>query len=271
MLRHRRKEGKGLMTVRHFNPIKVLAIVGGVIALGSGLWLVLPSILSRVPGVGQVGHWSAVPVLVLLWLALPPRFKALHGPVTLRGSVLIDAPRSAVWHRVLPHPGRKHFFRAVAEIIEVENDPDRFDLRFDPETAKDAPCLQLRIDDIQDHAAIRLSYLNAKDCPLWSKDLQGSEYRLETEGLKTRLTVIDRLDMLRLSSFVAMLFRNPCKASAIRVQQLCEHCPETSQLAGSDADGTAAEKGWEPVARRAGLGVCAVMAVLAVLGYWSVA
>lgn len=256
------------MTAGRIISIKVLAPAGALVfALALFFWGAKGG-FSNIKNLDLVQNWPVVLALVLLWFVLPSRFKCLHRPLTLRSSVLIDAPLSAVWHRVLLHPGRKHFFPGVIEILGDEIDSDHFSLRFDPVGKGDVPLLQLRVDEIIDHAFLRIIYLNAADCPMWSKDLKSSEYIVEREGFRTRLTIVEQVEKINASAVVAILFLRPCKTSALRIKTLCETCSEISLRARLIDPTCDKNNGWERITHRGAIWVCSAMTFLSLLGVW---
>lgn len=257
------------MTAGRMISNKVLAAAGALVFAVAPLFLILTTTFTGIKPLGLVQYWSIVLALVLLWFVLPSKFRSVRWPITLRSSILIDAPLSAVWHRVLPHPGRKHFCRDVIEILGDESDPDHFSLRLDPEGRGEVPLLQLHVEQVIDHAFLRIAYLNADACPIWSRDLTGSEYIVEREGICTRLTVVERLDKIRVSTLASILFLSPCKRSAARVKTLCEGCSETSSLARMIDSTPNVNNGWERVSNRGGLWLCTGMAIFSLLVAWS--
>lgn len=111
-----------------------------------------------------------------------------------------------------------------------------------------------------------MSYLNIDAYPLWAGDLVRSEYFLERVEGKTRETLIETLDKLRLSTVLSLFVLNPCRDAMKRVKALCEGTPDESWMTWMQAqvdDHESSGAGGGPIAN-IGLMVCLSLSVFGV-------
>ncbi|WP_432816769.1 hypothetical protein [Sulfitobacter sp. JB4-11] len=222
------------MTFRRMFAIALAATVGLLfLAVLGGLAMGLMGLLLQaIPGLSWMSNWMVLPLICVVWSWLPSRFKSWPCTYEIRGSAIIDAPPNEVWRWVFPQPGTPYFLKDVQDIKAVDSRRDRVDLVFDGEAAgQTLPPLEVQLEEVDPQNYLRMSYLNGDAYPLWTADLVKSEYWLEREGEKTRLTLIETLDRLRVSTVLALLFLNPCKDAMKIVQACCTGQPDTSRMA----------------------------------------
>ena len=75
-----------------------------------------------------------------------------------------------------------------------------------------------------------MRYLNLQDYPSWSKDLLQTEYFLEPSDAGVKVTMVETLERLRLSSIVSLFMLNPCRDGLLRVKALSEGQPDQSWM-----------------------------------------
>jgi hypothetical protein len=92
-----------------------------------------------------------------------------------------------------------------------------------------------------------------------------SEYFLEHMGDQTRVTLIEHLDKIRVSTVLSLLFLNPCKDSARRAKAFCEGTPDPSFMGRINAQINADGIGQDDLSRSTryvGLMMCAMVTIV---------
>lgn len=191
----------------------------------------------------QVG-WGVLLAIGIVWQLLPDRYKVLHRIYEIRGEALVDAPIADVWDTVLPQPGLEYYSSTVTKVTAVEAQPERLDLHTNGQGfAGPLPPLKAVLEKVEPHSYLRMSYLNMDAYPLWAGVLVSSEYFLEWVEGKTRVTLIETLDKLRISTVLSLFALNPCRDAMKRVKALCEGTPDESWLTWMHAQVDAHENG----------------------------
>lgn len=216
-----------------------IVLVALALTVGFVLVTVLSAVLLGMAGliisyfVGDDWHigWGIVFAVGILWKFLPDKFKALHRIYEIRGEVLIDAPLATVWETVLPQPGLEYHSHTVTKVTAVEGEPKRVDLHTDG-AGLDGPLppLEAVLEEVEPYSYFRMSYLNIDAYPLWAGDLVKSEYFLERAEGKTRVTLIETVDKLRISTVLSLFALNPCRDAMQRVKALCEGTRDESWM-----------------------------------------
>ena len=218
-----------------------VALILGVVVLAVVNHLLMGAV-SRIPGLGWMQGWSGIAVLIVGWILLPERFKAVPIAYDIRGTTLIDASGHRIWQLMRPTAGAPYFLSSVTEVREVAGEPDRLDLQFDTRMTNEGHALMVRVEEEEPLSYLRLGYLNAEVFPLWSKDLVSTEQFMERENGLWRVTHIDHLDKLRISTVLALLFLNPSRDGLSRLKALSEGTADPSWMgrmsAGIGPDGS---------------------------------
>lgn len=175
--------------------------------------------------------WGTLFVFGILWTFLPDKYKAIHRIYEIRGEALVDAPLASVWDTVLPQPGREYHSGSVTKVTAVQGQPDRLDLHTNGEGfSGPLPPLEVVLEEVEPYSYFRMTYLNMDAYPLWAGDLVKSEYFLERADGKTRVTLIETLDKIRVSTVLSLFALNPCRDAMQRVKALCEGTPDESWM-----------------------------------------
>ena len=231
--------------------------------------------LARMPGLGWFDGWSVGLTLLAIWALLPKSYKVWHRDYEIRGSVLIDAPAERIWRLLRPTPGQPYFLNTVSEIRAVDGAPARVDMLFHPTAAASRlPPLQCVIEAEERLVHLRLGYLNREAFPLWSRDLVASEYTMRRDKGQWRVTHVERLDKLRVTTVLALLFINPCHDGICRLKALSEGTPDPSLL-GRIAQGAVPGGAWPAEMARGvqvvGATVCVVLTAFTFGLLWVIA
>ena len=240
-----------------------LALVMLVI-VGSIVLYILANVLSVLPGLGWVEGWMIFVAALIFGPHIPERFTTLPFAREIRGSVVIDAPLAEVWHRVMPRAGAEHYLNTIKQVDDLG--PGTVGLTFqDPDANVPRAPLRTRIDILDPMTHFRLTYENSADYPSWTADLVSSEYLFEDLDGRTRLTLVESLDKLRLSALAALIALNPCKDALRRAKALCEGKKDKSwigRLANQLEPDIAGKTELQSNARSVGFMMCVLVAVL---------
>ncbi len=259
--------------------LRTLALIAGFIVVIVALTLVFDRV-ARASGMTWLDNLSPTWFVVLLFLLVPSRYRALPIRWRIVGSAVIAAPIEQIWPRLVPRPGNPYHESTITRIEAAPGAPDRLFLHFDKELADpgqaDPPVLETVIVQETYGKRVLLRHQNAETMPLLGRDLVMSETLVEpVEGGKHRVTFIEHMRAFRLSSLLVFLHLNPCQDGAERLKALCEGTPDTSWMGTTMTELRQGPAGGTSTGTRelvvAGIIVANILVVFTLLLVWSIA
>ena len=219
---------------------KIISILGLCIAVLWGLVLVI-GVLDRSLidplAVSFDQPWIArIPlawVILGLVVVLPGRWTAIPKRLQVRGEVDIAASPGRIWDVISPRTRSPYWSAAITHTTVHPDDPTRIDFHFSDGNADDVFArtpLQAVIHAEVPEEYFAYRYLNAHAFPGMAADLDLSEYFLEEVTGGTRVTQIEHLRRIRLSTIPLLLFLNPSRDALVRLKAVIEGKEDNSWM-----------------------------------------
>ncbi len=177
---------------------------------------------------------AAVLWLILMFWVLPKDWMAINRPYSCRGHVVIDAPIAQVWDAVRVTPRGATYRSVVTRITGDAARPDRFYFHLDPRlSARNDPAhARIAVDVTQSEPEryLRIEYPERDDLPGASRDLVCSEVFLQQTDDGVAVTIVESLRRISITTIFTLIFLNPCKDSARRLQSWIEGSDDASTI-----------------------------------------
>lgn len=174
--------------------------------------------------------------LIVLKLFLPAKWQVIPVRFSMRGRALIDTNPAEVWARMYPQAGGDYFLTTVDHIKSAPDRPNGVDIYLDDrlkdEQSQAPVMIQANITHLSKGHSLRLEYQNAENLPLFGKQTESTDYKIEQKGEMVEFQIIENFKGLSISGLLALLFLNPAKDGARRMKALCEGGPDVSVLGG---------------------------------------
>jgi len=176
-------------------------------------------------------HVSTFWIALFLLFTLPAKWTSIPKRLEVRGTVEIDATPEQIWETIGPFPHTPYWSAGVTHTSAVEGEENRLDFPFVQSGDNiDFEPLQAVIEAEVPEEYFAYRYLNAHVFPLMGKDLVLSEYFLEPSENGTRVTQIEHLERIRLTTVPLLLFLNPARDALQRLKAVMEGEEDTSWM-----------------------------------------
>lgn len=255
----------------------IFTILGLLVVSLAFLWLahMVLSILAGVIGISW-DFANTMLCLIALKFFLPSKWQVIPIRFSLRGRALISASPSEVWARIYPRPDGSYYLSTV-DRIEVPHDrPNGVDLYFDDRlkaVASEAPMvLKATISEPVIGHHVHLKYLNNDEFPLFSTQVDSSDYRIEQKGEMTELQISENLSGLSFTGLISFLFLNPSKDAVQRVKAMCEGQQDTSVMGAlwAQTEGEGTDQAFDQVAKVVKVTAMGFVSMLGLAVFWGV-